>query len=76
MTVKFKKWDNRKSYYDDLMDITSEAYPELTNKEVEEEIDRLLKNAWISRRVEVKLLELRQKMDRSKPFCMKNNILK
>lgn len=63
MTVRFKKWADRKNYYEQLIDITSEQYPELTNKEVYQEIGRLLSNAWISRRVEAKLYELRHTMD-------------
>lgn len=71
MTVKFKKWAQRKNHYEDLIDITSQPYPALTNKEVEKEIDSLLKNSWISRRVEAKLLDLKQEMDKDRRFYHK-----
>lgn len=64
MTVSFKKWPDRKDYFKRLRDITSEHYPELTNREVSEEVTNLLKNAWISRRVEAKLADLKVNMDK------------
>ena len=66
MTVRFKKWSDRKDYFKNLRDITSEQYPELTNREVSEEVKSLLENAWISRRVEAKLIDLKGNMDKDK----------
>jgi len=59
MTVKFKKWPERNDYYEKLKDITSEPYAELTNKEVLQEISRLLKNNWLSHMTQILTVALK-----------------
>lgn len=66
MTIRIRKWPKAQDYYKKLIDITSEPYPAMSNREVSKEISKLLKNNWLSHRVEAKLIELKETMNEDK----------